>query len=194
MSLKPGPLKPAVFLDRDGTLNEDRGYVWAWDNWRWLPGVPAALLDLQRAGLSLVVVTNQAGVAKGLYAESELELLHQRVQADLKTQGVELARVYYCPHHPDFSPGPPCQCRKPKPGLIFRAAQELGLDLSRSWLAGDKLSDLEAGRAAGLASLLVRTGYGSHWASQELPPGTLIFDDLPAAARHIIAQAGVMTP
>ena len=171
-------LYPAVFLDRDGTLNRDKGYVHLWADWEWLPGAKEALALLKRAGYKLVVVTNQAGVAKGLYNEEAVRELHAQVNLDLRGLA-PLEAFYHCPHHPDFSG--PCPCRKPAPGLLRRAADELGLDLARSFMVGDKLSDAAAGRAAGCCSILVRTGHG-RTEEPASPPDLIVTDDLSAAA------------
>lgn len=148
--------RPAAFLDRDGVLNEDRGYVHRWEDFAFLPGVIDALRRLQQKGYLLVVITNQSAVARGLCSEADVLALHERMCAFLREQGIELAGIYYCPHHPQGSVSDyaiVCSCRKPEPGMILRAAREHGIDLSRSLLVGDKLSDLEAGRAAGIPSL-----------------------------------------
>ncbi|MDR1535377.1 MAG: D-glycero-beta-D-manno-heptose 1,7-bisphosphate 7-phosphatase [Planctomycetota bacterium] len=179
------PLRlPAVFLDRDGVLNVEKGYLHRWEDWEWIPGAPPALAELSRAGFKLVVATNQAGVAKGYYGEDAVRRLHDRVNRDLRERtGTLIDAFYHCPHHPDF--GPPCACRKPRPGLLLRAAEELGLDLPASWMVGDKLSDLEAGRAASCRPLLVRTGYGAE-TEAGIPGGIGVFADLPAAARFLV--------
>lgn len=148
--------KPAVFLDRDGVLNEDRGYVHRWEDFSFLPGAIDALRQLQQKGYLLVVITNQSAVARGLCTEADVLALHERMRAFLRERGIELAGIYHCPHHPQGSVSDyaiACACRKPEPGMILRAAQAHGIDLSRSLLVGDKLSDLEAGRAAGIPSL-----------------------------------------
>jgi len=148
--------KPAVFLDRDGVLNEDRGYVHRWEDFSFLPGAIDALRQLQQKGYLLVVITNQSAVARGLCTEADVLALHERMCAFLRERGIELAGIYHCPHHPQGSVSDyaiACACRKPEPGMILRAAQEHGIDLARSFLVGDKLSDLEAGRAAGIPSL-----------------------------------------
>jgi D-glycero-D-manno-heptose 1,7-bisphosphate phosphatase len=177
---------PAVFLDRDGTLNFDKGYVHKWADWEWLPGAPEALVRLKEAGYKLVVVTNQAGVAKGYYSEDDVRELHRRVNLDLAGRGLStLDAFYYCPHHPDYSG--PCSCRKPAPGLITRAAAEENLDLARSFLVGDKLSDAVAGLAAGCRSILVRTGYG-RGAEAGAPPGLPVAEDLARAAGLILSS------
>jgi len=175
-------------MDRDGTLNLDKGYVHLWADWEWLPGAPEALAGLKEAGYKLVVVTNQAGVAKGLYSEKEVRELHGRVNQDLAGRGFALLNAFYhCPHHPAYTGA--CLCRKPSPGLIWRAAGELHLDLARSFLVGDKLSDAAAGRTAGCRPLLVRTGYGRAQAA-EAPPDLTVTEDFAAAARLILAGGG----
>jgi D-glycero-D-manno-heptose 1,7-bisphosphate phosphatase len=149
---------PAVFLDRDGTLNEDRGYIWLRSQFAWLPGVPRTLAALKEAGYRLVIVTNQAGIAKGLYSSDDVRRLHRDIQKDLARWNVQADGFYFCPHHPDFTG--PCRCRKPAPGMILEAQKDLNLDLERSYLIGDKISDIECGLAAGVRTFMVMTGYG----------------------------------
>jgi D-glycero-D-manno-heptose 1,7-bisphosphate phosphatase len=176
---------PAVFLDRDGTLNRDKGYVYIWEDWEWLPGAPEALARLKEAGFKLVVVTNQAGVAKGYYTEDAVRELHVRANLELAGRApAALDAFYYCPHHPAYSG--PCSCRKPAPGLLERAAAEHNLDLARSFMVGDKLSDTAAGLAAGCRSFLVLTGYGRSEAAGA-PPDLTVAEDLADAARLILA-------
>jgi D-glycero-D-manno-heptose 1,7-bisphosphate phosphatase len=146
-------LRRAAFLDRDGVLNEDSGYVCRPEDFRWLPGTFEALAALQAAGHALVVVTNQSGIGRGLYDEAQYQALTRWMREDLRTHGLELAGVYHCPHHPDASVSAyrrACDCRKPAPGMILRAAGDLGLDLAASCLFGDRASDVAAGRAAGV--------------------------------------------
>ncbi|MDR3155039.1 MAG: HAD family hydrolase [Deltaproteobacteria bacterium] len=184
--LKAAPAgRPAVFLDRDGTLNLDRGYAWRWEDFEWLPGAVEALRLLQGQGLFVAVVTNQAGVARGLYRAEDVAALHRRVAADLERRGLAPPPFYHCPHHPDFTG--PCGCRKPAPGMLLQAAADHGLDLSRSFMVGDKLSDLGAGLAAGCVSILVRTGYGAGIAA--LPPTALEAPDVLEASRLILKLA-----
>ena len=143
----------AAFIDRDGVLNEDHGYVFRAEDFHWLPGAIAALARLQQAGYALVVVTNQSGIARGFYSEADLARLNAHMQAELQAQGVALAGIYACPHHPQGSVVAYrriCDCRKPSPGLILQAAHALSLDLAASCLFGDKASDIEAGRRAGV--------------------------------------------
>ncbi|MCM0609036.1 MAG: HAD family hydrolase [Ideonella sp. WA131b] len=147
-----GPRR-AAFLDRDGVLNADHGYVVRIEDFEWLPGAVQALQQLQAAGYSLVVVTNQSGIARGLYSEADLGRLNHFIETELQRQGVLLTGIYACPHHPQGTVAAyrrDCDCRKPQPGLILRAAAVHGLDLGSSCLFGDKASDIEAGRAAGL--------------------------------------------
>ncbi len=143
----------AAFIDRDGVINEDRGYVHRREDFAWRPGAVDALARLQRAGRALVVVTNQSGIARGLYTLADLQALHGWMQDELQRQGVALAGIYACPHHPqavrpEFRSD--CDCRKPQPGLILQAQRELLLDLAASCLFGDKASDIDAGRRAGV--------------------------------------------
>lgn len=146
-------LQAAAFIDRDGVLNVDRGYVHRVQDFEWLPGAIQALALLQQAGYALVVVTNQSGVARGLYTLADVERLHAHLRADLQAHSVQLTGVYACPHHPEGVVPEfriDCACRKPQPGLIEAAAREHGLDLRASLLFGDKTSDTEAGRRAGV--------------------------------------------
>jgi D-glycero-D-manno-heptose 1,7-bisphosphate phosphatase len=178
-------LSPGVLIDRDGTLNRDVGYVGHWEDFRWLDGAPEALLSLKKAGLPIAVITNQSGVAKGFYLEEDVSRLHERVNQDLFSRvQVKIDGFYVCPHHPRDG----CQCRKPSPFMLRKAAEDLGLDLSRSYMVGDKLLDYQAGINAGVRlSLLVRTGYGQ---GQEalLPAGAVVADDVAEAARLILSD------
>ena len=146
--------RPAAFIDRDGVLNEDLGYVHRRDDFHWLAGAVDALVRLQSAGYALVVVTNQSGIARGLYTMTELATLNAHIEHELARHGVRLAGIYACPHHPEATRPEyrrQCDCRKPGPGLILQAAREHGLDLAASCLFGDKASDIQAGRRAGVA-------------------------------------------
>jgi D-glycero-D-manno-heptose 1,7-bisphosphate phosphatase len=154
---------PAAFLDRDGVIIEEVHYLSEPSQVRLLPGSAAAVARLNRLGVPVVVATNQAGVAHGFFDESRIADVHRRVDELLATEGAKVDRYYYCPHHPAATVAKyrlECDCRKPRPGMLLRAAAELGLDLHRCWLVGDKLSDIEAGMAAGCNVVLVRTGYG----------------------------------
>ena len=161
----------AVFLDRDGTLNREVNYLADPAQLELLPGVAEGLSRLARAHWLLCVVTNQSGVARGLVSEEALDAIHGRLREMLASEGAHLDWIGHCPHHPEH--GPPdlrraCDCRKPEPGLLLRAAAELDIDLTRSWMVGDSARDLEAGRSAGCRSILVGTGNGAetHEASE----------------------------
>jgi D-glycero-D-manno-heptose 1,7-bisphosphate phosphatase len=155
--------RPAVFMDRDGTLTEEVGYVNHPRRLRLLPRAAQAVRRLNEAGIAAVVVTNQAGIARGYFSEDVLQAVHATLLAQLKDEGAHLDGIYVCTHHPTEGASPyrlDCDCRKPRPGLIHRAAADHGLDLRRSALVGDRPSDLLAARAAGAAGVLVLTGYG----------------------------------
>jgi D-glycero-D-manno-heptose 1,7-bisphosphate phosphatase len=155
--------RPAVFIDRDGTLTEEVGYVNHPSRLRLLPRSAEAIRRLNAAGVAAVVVTNQAGIARGYFSEDVLHAVHERLDAELRRAGAKLDGLYACTHHPTEGAPPfraACECRKPKPGLLRQAATELGLDLARSTMVGDKASDLVPGRAVGAAAVLVLTGYG----------------------------------
>ena len=147
----------AVFLDRDGVINVDHGYVSTWEQFEFLPGVPGALRELQDSGYLLIVVSNQSGIGRGYYSESDVDLLNQAVAEYLDSYaGVTLSGFYHCPHHPTEAENEyrkHCSCRKPAPGLIHRAMRDHAIDVKTSLLVGDKDSDIEAGRAAGVAKL-----------------------------------------
>lgn len=167
----------AAFLDRDGVLNEDRGYVHRPEDFVLLPGVPAGLARLQRLGYALIVITNQSGIGRGYFDEAALAILHDTLRARLAATHVEITGIYHCPHAPQDD----CDCRKPAPGLIRRAVAEHDIDVARSILIGDKASDLAAGRAAGVgACFLVRSS--PHWDASAADRADAVFDDLAACA------------
>ncbi|MDA8125522.1 MAG: HAD family hydrolase [Deltaproteobacteria bacterium] len=158
----------AVFLDRDGTINEEVGYLDRLEKLRLIPGAAEAIRRLNASGMKAIVVTNQSGVARGFFDEAFIADLHARLEEMLRQEGAFLAGIYYCPHHPTEGREPylrTCDCRKPAPGLFLRAQQELGIDFSRSYMVGDTLSDLEAGTRTGIRGILVRTGYGNRTAA-----------------------------
>ena len=155
--------RPAVFMDRDGCLIEEVGYLNHPSRVRILPRTAAAVCRLNAAGIPALMATNQAGIARGYFSEETLAEINAEVVRQLERAGARLDGLYVCTHHPTAGSPPHrqlCECRKPKPGLLRRAAEELGLDLSRSVMVGDKPSDVEAGQAAGAAGVLVLTGYG----------------------------------
>lgn len=149
----------------------------AWDQFRFLPGARAGLRLLREAGYLLVVITNQRGIGRGLMSASDLADLHQRMQIELVRAGAGVDAIFHCPH--DLSEG--CNCRKPRPGMLSRALESFPVDTARSWVVGDSLSDLEAGRAVGIRGILVVPRGGQH------PPGVPAAGSLLAAARAIVA-------
>jgi D,D-heptose 1,7-bisphosphate phosphatase len=185
----------AVFLDRDGTINEEVGYLDRLENLRLIPGASEAIRRINAGGMKAVVVTNQSGVARGLYDEAFVKKTHARLRELLRREGAHLDGLYFCPHHPSEGRGEylrPCDCRKPAPGLFLLAAEELRLDLSLSWMIGDTLKDIEAGVRAGTKGILVRTGYGEAELRKLGETGIVqpvhIAGDLLAAVRWILGS------
>lgn len=185
-------LRPAVFLDRDGVLVEDVHHLHRSDQLRVIPGAGDALRLLRERGFVLVVVTNQSAVARGLCSEAELADIHRRLAALLEAQGGRYDALYYCPHHPTEGRGAfrvDCECRKPAPGMLLKAATEHRLDLRGSYLIGDKRSDMEAAHRAGCRGVFVRTGHGAEEVGA-LPPGTQVCADVRVAAGWIAQRPG----
>jgi len=176
----------AVFIDRDGTLTEERTYMSDPDQVVLLPGSATALSDLREAGFKLVIVTNQSGIARGLYSEDEYHAVAKRLDDLLVEAGSPVDVTMYCPHHPDF--GPACECRKPATGMYRQAAAELGIDLADSYYVGDKAADVTPAHELGGVGVLVRTGYGEEEAAR-VPAGTSVVEDLVEAARLILTYA-----
>ena len=153
--------RAAVFLDRDGTINVEKQHLYRYEDWEWIPGAIDAIKMFNANGFLVIVVSNQAGIARGLYSELDVRLLHEKVDLELCSQGAKINAYYYCPHHPEFGNKIVCGCRKPAPGLLFRAQKDWGIELSRSFMIGDKADDVKAAQAAGVKSILVSTGYGT---------------------------------
>jgi D-glycero-D-manno-heptose 1,7-bisphosphate phosphatase len=157
-----GPPRPALFLDRDGVLNEDRGYVSRWEDFAWIAGAKETVAAFNRAGWLVIVVTNQSGVGRGYYSETDMHGLHAKMGEDLAGLGAHIDAFYYAPQHPQSRlaayrhPDPPL--RKPNPGMILRALQEWPIDAEASLLIGDKPSDLEAALRAGIRGVLFEGG------------------------------------
>ncbi|PHM36885.1 D,D-heptose 1,7-bisphosphate phosphatase [Xenorhabdus mauleonii] len=153
---------PAVFLDRDGTINIDHGYVHEIDNFQFIDGTIEAMLELKKMGYALVLVTNQSGIARKLFTEEQFVQLTEWMDWSLADRGVDLDGIYYCPHHPEASDDEykkECQCRKPQPGMLLDAQKELNIDMSSSYMVGDKIEDMLAANAANVGiKVLVRTG------------------------------------
>ena len=155
--------RPAVFLDRDGTLVEEAGYLDRLERLVFFPYSVDAVRLLNRAGLAVVIVTNQAGIARGIFKESFVGEAHRHIAERLSAGGARVDGFYYCPHHPEAvieAYRQSCDCRKPQPGLLKRAASDLDIALDESFVVGDRWHDLEAGQRVGARGVLVRTGYG----------------------------------
>ena len=153
----------AVFLDRDGTINEEVGYLDSLDKLKIIPNSYEAIRLINLSGMKALVITNQAGVAKGFFTEEFVNLINERLRTDLLRMGASIDKFYYCPHHPTEGIGiylRECSCRKPAPGMLLNAAQELNIDLTQSYLIGDRFRDMEAGRKVGVRGILVKTGFG----------------------------------
>jgi D-glycero-D-manno-heptose 1,7-bisphosphate phosphatase len=188
--------RPAVFLDRDGVVNVDRGHVHRVQDFNFMPGALATCRQLASAGFVLVVVTNQAGIARGSYSIEDFRLLSEWMAAQFAQAGAPLGGIYFCPHHPAGSVpalSESCACRKPEPGMILTAAKDLRLDLARSALVGDKWSDIAAGKRAGLDSCLLMRAPGSAESKQDLAatdvvPADREFTDLADAAGYLLGR------
>ncbi len=183
-----------VFLDRDGTINEEVNYLSHPKQLRLIAGAAAAIKLLNQAEFKVVVVTNQAGIARGYFTEQTVREIHQALERMLGEQGAAVDAIYYCPHHPAAGIGvyrQECNCRKPNPGMLERAARELNIDLGESFVVGDKISDLEAGLAVGCRNILVQTGYGlestNEFSGAAWRP-EYVADNLLEAARWILKQ------
>jgi len=186
--------RPAVFLDRDGTMIEDVGYLDRLERLKLFPYTIDAVRVLNRAGFEVVVVTSQAGVANGMVTEEFLAEAHARISREVREAGGSIGGYYYCPHLPYASVAQyrtDCECRKPKPGMILAAAKDLSLDLPRSFVVGDRWRDIEMGQAAGVKGVLVETGYGKSEAARR--PSSVepvpVVANLIEAASLILRQA-----
>ena len=174
-------LAPAVFIDRDGTLMEEVNYCSDPDKVRLFPGVTTAIKALRAKGFRIIIITNQSGIGRGTISLPQYESVQNRL---LELIGHSLIdATYFCPDHPDT----PSDRRKPNPGMILEAARDWKIDLTNSWMIGDKDIDVECGDRAGTRCILVQTGYGTeHAATRKLPEGTVVLEDLPASADHIL--------
>ena len=153
---------PAIFLDRDGTMNVDHGYVHEIDNFQFIDGAIEAMQELKKMGYALVMVTNQSGIARGMFSEDTFMQLTEWMDWSLADRDVDLDGIYFCPHHPEAvveEYRQQCDCRKPAPGMLLSAQKELNIDMAASYMVGDKIDDMLAGKAAGVGKkVLVRSG------------------------------------
>ncbi len=157
-----------IFLDRDGVINKtseassfiqnppNYGYAGTWEEFAFIPNARKAIRNLTQNGYRVIVITNQAGIGRSIFTEENLKDIHRRMVIEVAAAGGKIHAVYYCPHHPDVG----CECRKPKPGMLLRAARDHGVDVSRTYFIGDSLTDIEAGHSAGASTILVLTGHG----------------------------------
>jgi len=183
-------LRRAVFLDRDGTISEEMGYVNHVDRLQIFPYAAEAIRQLNQAEIPVIVVTNQSGIARNIFPESLVHEVHKKMVSDLAAAGAWIDAIYFCPHKSEDV----CECRKPHPGMLERAAREHSLDLAASWVVGDRYADLEMAHAAGARGALVMTGYGR--GEYELHRSTwprhpdLVSENLKDAVRHILRNGG----
>ena len=180
-------MRRAVFLDRDGTINIEKEYLYLAKDFEFIPGVVEAIQLLNQAGVMVVVVTNQSGVARGYYTEDDVVNLHRHIARELELSGVHIDAWLFCPHHPTGrgSYALQCNCRKPLPGMLHEAAERYDINLEESTMIGDKQADIEAGQAAGCHTILVRTGYGAS-EEQKLESETVVCDDLLSAVKYLL--------
>ncbi|HOK05277.1 MAG TPA: D-glycero-beta-D-manno-heptose 1,7-bisphosphate 7-phosphatase [Victivallales bacterium] len=172
-------MNKAVFLDRDNTIIFDKGYLSNPDEVKLISGVTPALKKLSEAGFLLIIVTNQSGIGRGYFSKEQMNLVNQKILQMLEKENIHIEKIYFCPHTPSEN----CECRKPKPGLILKAARELKIDISKSIMIGDKTSDLEAGIMAGCKYNIMINN------SKDNPPkNAMVFQSLTQAADYIIAN------
>ena len=155
--------KVGLFFDRDGTLNSELDFLSRPEELQLIPNAARAIREANEFGVRVFIITNQSGIARGLFTETDLVAVHKRLIAMLAHEGARVDAIYYCPHHPEYGQTPykkACNCRKPKPGMLRKAAKEFGVNLSQSFVIGDRCIDMQAGKAAGCKTAMVLTGYG----------------------------------
>ena len=190
-------LRPAVFLDRDGTVNEQMGYINHISRFQLLPDAARAIKLLNNNGIPVVIVSNQSGLARGYFPLALLDEVHEKMHRLLAQEGAHVDGLYYCPHHPEAKEEKyrqACNCRKPKTGMLLQAAEEMDLDLSRSFVVGDRWSDVKCADRAGCTSVLVLTGYGRGDSdyigpTQQIQP-SYVAENLFDAAEWILQEIG----
>ena len=177
----------AVFMDRDGTINEEVGYLSRMDQLKIYPHAAEAIRLINASDMKAVVTSNQSGIARGYFTEEFVRSVHDRINELLQAEGARVDGFYFCPHHPVYGIGiykQDCECRKPKPGLLLRAAAEMNIDLMNSYMIGDMLKDIEAGKKAGARGILVKTGYGVNIVRTDMP--AYIAEDILDAVHWIL--------
>ena len=174
----------AIFLDRDGVINKEVGYLSSPDKFDFIDGTIEALKTLKQKGFLLIIITNQAGIARGYYSVENLSNIHKKMNDILQQNEIILDGIYYCPHHPDFTGS--CDCRKPKPGMMLKAKDKFNIDMKNSFMVGDTLNDIKAGLNANCKTVLVLTGYGAEEQKKigDIKPD-LIFKNLLEFAKNI---------
>lgn len=173
-------MRKVIFLDRDGTINVEKSYLYKWEDFEFEKNAIEGLKELKNLGYEFIVVTNQSGIGRGYYTEEDLVALNNQMTEKLKEFGVEILECFYCPHHPEKGIGKykvDCNCRKPNPGMLLEGIKKYDVDIENSFMIGDKKGDLEAGKKAGLKSILVLTGYGKK-IEEEVKVNYLIAKDL----------------
>ena len=181
-------MKKAVILDRDGTINVEKDYLYKIEDFVFEKGVIEGLKLLQEMGYIFVVVTNQSGIARGYYTEEDVEILNAHIQEILNDKGIKIEKFYYCPHHPEKGIGKykvQCKCRKPQTGMLDQAVEEFDIDRKASFMVGDNISDIEAGINAGMTPILVTTGHGHEHVERITKMGVKAFDSLEEFARSL---------
>ncbi|MDO9530006.1 MAG: D-glycero-beta-D-manno-heptose 1,7-bisphosphate 7-phosphatase [Syntrophales bacterium] len=173
----------AVFLDRDGTINEEVGYLGDLEKLNIYPNSFEAIRLINESGMKAVVISNQSGVARGYFSEDFVNTVHSRINETLQENGARIDRFYFCPHHPTEGKGhylKSCDCRKPKTGMLIKASEELNIDLFRSYMVGDAAKDIELANRSGVMGILVKTGYGKNVISSDVEPSYIAEDILDA--------------
>jgi D,D-heptose 1,7-bisphosphate phosphatase len=177
----------AVFLDRDGTINEEVGYLSRLEDLRLIPRAAEAVRLINQSGMKAVVISNQSGVARGFFTETFVGIVHARLAEMLHQKNAVIDRFYFCPHHPTEGSDPfrtVCSCRKPEPGMLLKAAMELNIDLARSYMVGDMPKDIETAERVNAVGILVKTGYGKNATGSMIP--AYVADDLFDAVQWIL--------
>ena len=173
-------MRKVIFLDRDGTINVEKSYLYKWEDFEFEKNAIEGLKELKNLGYEFIVVTNQSGIGRGYYTEEDLVALNNQMTQKLKEFGIEILECFYCPHHPEKGIGKykvDCNCRKPNPGMLLEGIKKYDVDIENSFMIGDQKGDLEAGKKAGLKSILVLTGYGKK-IEEEVKGNYLIAKDL----------------